>query len=84
MTQAKGRPIWADTEQSMQTIDMGKSLLSNTAVYQVGEAMNGWMEITLSLACMELMNGRWMDEWMETSPVWRAWDQFGCCRVEGC
>ena len=34
-TQAKGRPIWADTEQSMQTIDMGKSLLSNTAVYQV-------------------------------------------------
>jgi hypothetical protein len=31
---AQGRPIWADTEESMQTIDMDKSLLSNTAVYQ--------------------------------------------------
>lgn len=32
--QAKGRPIWADTEESMQMIDTSKSLLSNTAVYQ--------------------------------------------------
>jgi hypothetical protein len=31
---ATGRPIWADTEESMQMIDTSKSMVSNTAVYQ--------------------------------------------------
>lgn len=31
---AKGRPIWADIEQSMQLVDTRKSLLSNIAIFQ--------------------------------------------------
>ncbi|TFJ87048.1 hypothetical protein NSK_001382 [Nannochloropsis salina CCMP1776] len=33
-TPSKGRPLWVDTDESTQTIDTSKNLLSNTAVYQ--------------------------------------------------
>lgn len=33
-TPSKGRPLWADTDESTQTIDTANNLLSNTAVYQ--------------------------------------------------
>jgi len=33
-TPSKGRPLWADTDESTQTIDTARNLLSNTAVYQ--------------------------------------------------